>query len=149
MADLEIGWIVGSNSAQDRPLQFVRAAVQGVLLAQDRPRQLEREAVQESLDVYELVTVPGGAIRPGLPVILDITADGYDIRIAIKLIVERQVTSPYLIIQRSGWCDLDPELVKDLEVQFYRHAHNVKPIIEKYLSQVREAASFNPDSSIS
>jgi len=131
MADLKIGWVAGWNSAQDRPLQFVRTAVQG------------------ELGDYQLVTVPGGVIRPGLPVILDITANGYDIRTAIKQISSGQFRTSYLIIHRSGWLELDPSLVEDLEVHLYRDALNVRPIVKKFIEGLEAAKKLESDFSVS
>ena len=121
MDNLEIGWIAGSNRAQDRPLQFVRSAV------------------QEALGDRRLVSVPGGVLRPEQPVILDVTADGADLQMAIDLLVVRRICVPFLIIRRSGWVEPNQNLVEDMNVHVYRDAINVRPMVKNFVMQLDAA----------
>lgn len=125
--NFEIGWIAGSNSAQDRPLQYVRSAAQG------------------AIGNKQLVTIPGGILRPGQPVILDVTADGDDLRIAIDLLVISRFSVPCIFVQRSCWFELNPALVEDMEVHLYRDAINIRPIIKKFADALDASKKLESD----
>lgn len=126
LARQEIGYVVGSHPSLDRRMESVRAVVQVGI----RPHQL--------------VTIPRGFIKPGLPIILDVSIPGSQVSAVLQQYRQNIIKRSWLLLRMSDWWGIDSDLAQGLPIKVYRNAINVLPVVAAFLARIPSETIIPP-----